>query len=504
MSQSSPARTSFARHSVNYMVASATAVVGGLIMLPVYTKALSPGDYGLLETILRFVNVCMVVGFLGMRHAFTRFYFDSPASDWPRRLTSSAVLANFAIAIAVLFPLLLTGSFFATALGVQRLNTAAVFSLTLWLMFEASFLLGLTFLQVRLNSRAFVFAQGARVLLLVAANLTALHVLKLGLNGALLGTALTSCISGAIATAYLLGWSGVKVSKAAVKEMLAFGLPYIPTAVFAYVSTNADRIALLLFGTGAVLGLLSLASKMVEIGMSIFAAPIDNLWSPYAFRTHSDPDGAVKIGKLYTQFTAVSVLLVLGISLGAAVPIKLLTTDDYAPAAELVPIVGIGWIFNMLANLSDIGILIKKRTRLKPIIAAVGASAAVAFQATLVPVAGLVGAALATSFTFIVLFVVVKTVSNRLYKLVTRPRDFLSITVGAAAGYWIGKLVAFEIGSIAGDIIGTIVGAITYVVIVYTCNVVSLEDTVRFVGSIRQLPATGINGAANEPTAPER
>ena len=92
---------SLARHSVNYVAASVLAVVGGLVMLPVYTKALSPADYGLLETILRFVNVCMVVGFLGMRQAFARFYFDNHGSDWPRILTSSAVLANFAIAIVI-------------------------------------------------------------------------------------------------------------------------------------------------------------------------------------------------------------------------------------------------------------------------------------------------------------------------------------------------------------------------------------------------------------------
>ena len=455
-------------------------------MLPVYTRALSPGDYGLLETILRFVNVCMVVGFLGMRQAFARFYFDNVSADWPRILTSSAVFANFAIAAAVLLPLLLVGSLFAMTFGIQHLTITAAFILTVWLMFEASFLLGMSFLQVRLNSTAFVMAQGGRVVLLVAANVTALHVLKLGLNGALIGTAVTSCISGAIAALFLLGWSGLRVSRPAVKEMLAFGLPYIPTAVFAYISTNADRIALILFGTGAVLGLLSLASKMVEIGMSIFAAPIDNLWAPYAFRNHSEPDGAFRIGRLYTQFTAISVLLVLGICLAAPIPIKLLTTSDYQPAAELVPIVGIGWIFGLLATLSDIGILIRKKTRLKPIIMAASALAAIVFQATLVPLAGLVGAALATAVTNMVLFIVVKRVSTRLYKLETRSKDFLSIVIAAASGYFVGKLVASALPPIAGDAVGTMVGASIYVLIIYSCKVFSLSDASRFVGSIRR------------------
>ena len=96
-----------AKHSLIYVIGSAVSVAGGVLMVPVYTHALSSSDYGVLDTILRFVIMCMNVAVLGIRQAYQRLYFDkrTPADD--RALTSTVILANFAIAIGVLFPILI-------------------------------------------------------------------------------------------------------------------------------------------------------------------------------------------------------------------------------------------------------------------------------------------------------------------------------------------------------------------------------------------------------------
>jgi hypothetical protein len=51
----------FAQHSLVYIIGSVISVVGGMLMVPVYTRALSPSDYGVLDTILRFVTMCIGV-----------------------------------------------------------------------------------------------------------------------------------------------------------------------------------------------------------------------------------------------------------------------------------------------------------------------------------------------------------------------------------------------------------------------------------------------------------
>ena len=51
MTRNSSSGGEVARHSLIYIVGSAISVIGGVLMVPVYTHTLSTTDYGLLDTI---------------------------------------------------------------------------------------------------------------------------------------------------------------------------------------------------------------------------------------------------------------------------------------------------------------------------------------------------------------------------------------------------------------------------------------------------------------------
>jgi O-antigen/teichoic acid export membrane protein len=465
-----------ARHSLTYVIGSAIAVVGGMAMLPVYTHALSPAEYGVLEMALRFVNVCMVFAFLGIRQAYVRFYFDKTTVEWQKTLIATTLVAQVAVALSIMLPLLALGSVMARRLGLDELTTTASLALTAWLIFEATFNIGLSFLQVRMRSREFVIAQCARLITLFALNFVLLHYLELGLKGAILGNLIAAVVFGAITGVMLVRWSGPRGSYGTFKEMVTFGLPYIPSAAAAYVISNADRFAVTYFGAVASLGLLSLASKIGEMALSIFVTPVEKVWAPYAFAVKDDPDGPEKIGRLYTRYAALNVLLALGISLGAPFAIGILANDTYWDAVALVPIVAIGGIFSGLSSLSDVGILIAKQTRLKPYIYASCAVVAVGLQVLLTRWAGVVGAAMATTLTIIVVFLVVRTVSNRFYRMKTRPRDFLAITVAAGTGFFVGHALFGLMPTLLGSLVSTLVGVVIYSLLLLQLRVVTMAD----------------------------
>lgn len=473
-------------HAMTYAIGSVIALVGGVILLPVYTRALTPAEYGLLETVLRFVNVCMVVAFLGLRQGYVRFFFDHKTDEWHKTLTSTTIIGVIAISTAIMFPLIAVGSIIARRFGVgfEELTPAASALLALWLAFEATYLLGLAFLQVGFKSRQFMFAQCARVVTLLGLNYSFLHFMGLGLKGALLGNLLASILSGGIAAMFFIKWTGIRMSTPTLKEMVSFGLPFIPTAVFAYVISNADRLSVIHFGMVASLGLLSLASKLGDMALSLFATPIENIWMPYAFAVRDEPDGPAKIGKLYTRYAAFSLLIVVLISLGAPLAIRILATSGYQDASQLVPIVAIGCLFTNLSCLSDIGILIAKKTKLKPYVFACTAIVAVILQLAFTPIAGVVGAVVATTLTTMVHYIVISTVAARYYRFTANPRDFLSMTLGAGAAFFAGKWVMALLPSIAGDILSILVGVIVYCLVVLQTRVVTVPEVLD---ALRQL-----------------
>jgi len=241
-----------------------------------------------------------------------------------------------------------------------------------------------------------------------------------------------------------------------------------------YVISNADRFASTYFGAVASLGLLSLASKLGEMALSIFVTPVEKVWAPYAFAVRDEPDGPQKIGDLYTRYTALSVLLALGISLAAPLAIRLLASQEYTDAAALVPLLAIGCVFSGLASLADIGILIAKQTRWKPFIFGAASVAAVTLQVALVPTAGIVGAALGTALTHCVTFLIVSTVSGRYYRMRTDPRRFLTITVSAGAGFWCGSVIGSHWTTILGQSVAILVGVMIYSAGLFAGRVVTI------------------------------
>jgi O-antigen/teichoic acid export membrane protein len=475
-------RGEVARHSLIYTVGSAISVIGGVLMVPIYTHTLSTSDYGLLDTILRLVTMCMSVAFLGMRQAYQRLYFDMRTATSSRTLTSTIVLANFAVAIFVLFPLLTVASLAGRHLGASELTVLRSAALALWIAFEATYMVGLSHLQVRMRSRQFVTAQSCRLLLLVSINIVLLKAFHLGLNGALIGNLSASVLSGLFTAAVLLRSAGFQVSIKYSKEIIAFGLPYIPTVVFAYVIGNADRLALIHFGAVASLGLLALAGKIGELALMVFSGPVDNVWTPFAFSVYADADGPKKIGALYTKFVAMYVFMALGASLAAPIGVSLLAKSDYGFAARLVPIIALGWVFNVLTTLSDIGILISKKIWMKPLAYGLTTVIAVVLQFFLTPRFGVIGAAAGTALTYTALFLIIRTIGQCVYPMVTRTRDFLIIAVSASAALLVGMRLIYSNEALWWSLAASILGVLAYGLVLLLTGVIESAD-VRTIAS---------------------
>src|SRR5262245_1884445 len=65
------------RHSAIYGLGSVVARILGVLLLPLYTRYLSPSDYGLIETLVALTAVLSALVAQAMKSAFFRFYFDS-------------------------------------------------------------------------------------------------------------------------------------------------------------------------------------------------------------------------------------------------------------------------------------------------------------------------------------------------------------------------------------------------------------------------------------------
>ena len=66
------------KHSVIYGLGGLVSRILAVILLPLYTRFLTPADYGKVETLIALTTVIGIVLRMGISSAFFRFYFDSP------------------------------------------------------------------------------------------------------------------------------------------------------------------------------------------------------------------------------------------------------------------------------------------------------------------------------------------------------------------------------------------------------------------------------------------
>ena len=88
-----------------YGLGDAVTRVAALILLPVYTRFLTPDDYGKFAITTLFATVVVLILDFGQRTAFFRFYFDTDNPDERRRLTGTVLLFLLIAAAVVLLPL---------------------------------------------------------------------------------------------------------------------------------------------------------------------------------------------------------------------------------------------------------------------------------------------------------------------------------------------------------------------------------------------------------------
>src|SRR5947208_14848661 len=90
------------RHSAIYGLGSIVARILAVLLLPLYTRYLSPTDYGLIETLVALAAVLTALVAQAMKSAFFRFYFDSAEPERRLLVVRTAFWCVFAASTAVL------------------------------------------------------------------------------------------------------------------------------------------------------------------------------------------------------------------------------------------------------------------------------------------------------------------------------------------------------------------------------------------------------------------
>jgi O-antigen/teichoic acid export membrane protein len=390
-----------------YAIATFVGRMASFLLFPVYTRFLSPSDYGVLE--LLELTLYAWGTLLGMRIG------DSLMYRWPACTTAeerSAVLGSSYWGACLLGLLSLTvGWPLSKWLSVLVFGTEA-YSRAFVLMFSSFGLslpweVVLAFTRIRDKPVHYLYFSVARLVMSASLNIYLLAARGWGYEAMLWGNlvsagVLTVCAGGYIAlTGYR--WTAFRVAE--WRRLLVYGAPLGAGGLAQLVIHYGDRFFLRQYATLADIGIYALAYKLGMLVANL-QVPFETYWRAQVFQIIRRPDGELIYVRVCTYLTlALTTFLVL--LFGYSVPVlNIMAGAEFRVAAQYVPIIALAYIIRALAAHFRTMFLIEGKTIREVVVSWLGMGVCLGGYAVLIPRMTLWGAVLATLLAFSVMFVV--------------------------------------------------------------------------------------------------
>ena len=432
-----------------YTAASILSKVIAVALLPLYTRYLTPEDYGAAEVLFAAVVAVSIVVRFGLIEAILRFYYKD--DEDPARVVRSTFaglfwLSTIAALVALPFAGPISEALLPTdAADLERISPAEAADLTriaiagLWVLTMHEFLLTLFRLEER--ARAFFVTTILNVLASIALTVVLVVGLDEGARGLLLG-------SYATGAAFVLGlivlqWRrlSLRFDPALLRRLFRFGLPTMPAEVSLYMLNFVDRLIIVRTVGLAEAGLYSLAVKFAQ-AVNVLVRGFQLAWPPLAYSIRDDDEARRIYATVVTLFVAGCAFVVTGMWLFSRWIVRALAAPEYFESYEAIGLVATAVTLYALYLVLVVILGRTGRTEFN-MPAALGALVAnVALNLILVPPLGIVGAGLALVASYRVVLGLMLWFTQRLFPVPYEWGRLLRVVLTVAALVGAAELVA--------------------------------------------------------------
>ncbi len=423
-----------------YQVADVVSKFIAVILLPVYTRYVSPRGYGVVELLANGVILISILVRFGMIEAFLRFYFTD--TDQERRDALARRCLNFLLIATTIVAVILAVAadpVSRVVLGYHDATTLRIAVLGLWTFTNLELAYGLLRVDERL--RLYAIASVSNVLMTVAASVILVVVAGDGARGLLLGNyAASTVVLFALwftLRGRLRGGRGRPGHAEEMRILLRFGLPTVPAEASVYALSIVDRYYIFHHRSPALAGLYSIAIKLAG-AVAFIVRAFQYAWPPLAYSVTDDREAGRLYGLVTTYYLVVSGWVVAGLALEGRWVLRLLAAPAFYDAYKALPWVALGWaLYGLWVVFLAVAGRAKVTGRNFPA-ALAGLAANVVLLLVLVPSLGLAGAGLALCGAYVVMLGVMHLLTRRAFPVAFEWRRLvqLILIVGglAAAG----------------------------------------------------------------------
>jgi O-antigen/teichoic acid export membrane protein len=390
----------------------------GFFLIPVYTRFLSPTEYGIvgyLHVLLQLMSTMLMFGFYG---AQTRYYYEFKNED--RRIGEFLFSINIYLIAALLLicsSLTFWGDYIYALLKVENIPFYPYLPIVIWTtFFQIINTMAVSYYLASKQFKECALLQFLQFAFMTAMILFFVVYMREGALGKIKGH-----LVGQIAffvlfyTPYFRKFV-FRFDKRYVKYALGFGIPIVFHLLAVVLHNSIDRVILEKYVTMGQLGIYSLGYQIGMV-MSIIVIAVNNAWQPNYFDLMASDrhDKEYENRRIFALWLFIIGSICLIGMLWSKEFLILFAAENYHAAAGVVPIIILGYFFQGVYFFAASPIFQFKKTKVLPFLTGAAALLNISLNFLLIPRLGIYGAAYATLISFCFQSVLVYLVSRRLY-----------------------------------------------------------------------------------------
>ena len=411
------------------------AVAPGVLLIPLYTRYLTPETFGAFSLVTIYGTLLVYVLDLGLATAFVRRYYAYTDEDVHerKRLVSTVLWTLIATSTLIAVPVYLAAGTISQMLLVDypgvtlvRLMTATVFVTTMAAV-------PMSVLRVTERPGTFLWLaalRGTSVLVIVPVLLV---WLRSGAEGIFAGQLLAATLAAGAGGIVTARHYGLTFSAADGRALFGMGLVFWPSMILNWVIDFSDAYFLRHFHALDEVAVYAVGYKVAQLVFyAVLAFSIG--WSPILFGILRDADAQAVLAKMFRFYVLGLASLGFVIALFAQEIVGLLAPAIYARAAPIAAALCAAYVFYGLFVFFLSGVVIAGRYMFQSMALAVGALVNLVLNLALIPVYGMGGAAASTLCAFATTAGLGYWFAQRLFRVPYRWRDGGTVVVCVAGG----------------------------------------------------------------------
>jgi O-antigen/teichoic acid export membrane protein len=393
---------SILRDSGIYSIAVVASRLVALVMAPVYTRYLTPADYGIMELLdLGLSLAAMLVG-IRLGQSLFYYYFHAPTQQLRDRHLSTALISSILLGSAAgLLAFLSSGAASALIFGTpQYSGYARLAAVSLAFSFPSQ--IGLLCARALNRPVVYVAASLCQMAIALFFNVVLLVFFGLGVKAMLWGQIVSSGMVAVYMCWYVLWPIKTSFDFGILLQQFRYSFPLTLSSLGDFILHFGDRYFLRKAVSLSQIGIYSLAYK---IGMLIPLAhlPFALYWGSQVVPIVRGPDGEKIYVRVCTYLTLGLTLVAVLLALFSRPLLAVLVTPAFRSAAVWVPWLVLAYVVRAVGAHIRSVFVVEARTGLEARVTWIGAAVCLAAYAALIPTFQVWGAVFATLLGFVVI-----------------------------------------------------------------------------------------------------